>query len=99
MTSQTAPEHITLRTASGDADFWLVRQSIHTERSYAGWVVRFVHFHNMQSSEDLLLPEPKIEAFLTYLPVEQNVAPATQNQAINALGFLYKRVLGRMALS
>jgi hypothetical protein len=67
--------------------------SIHTERSYADWVVRFVHFHHMRCREDLLPPEPKIEAFLTHLAVNQNVAPATQNLAMNALIFLYKRVL------
>ena len=37
--------------------------------------------------------EKKIEAFLTYLAVKKNVAQATQNQAMNALVFLYKRVL------
>jgi hypothetical protein len=40
-----------------------------------------------------LPPEPKIEAFLTDLAVNGNVAAATQNQAMNALVFLYKRVL------
>jgi integron integrase len=49
----------------------------------------------MRSREDLLPPEPKIEAFLTHLAVDKNVAPATQNQAMNALVFLYKRVLNR----
>jgi len=67
--------------------------SIHTERSYADWIVRFVQFHHMRSREDLLPPEPKIEAFLTHLAVNKNVAPATQNLAMNALIFLYKRVL------
>ena len=67
--------------------------SIHTERSYADWIVRFVHFHDMRCREDLLPPEPKIEAFLTHLAVNKNVAPATQNLAMNALIFLYKRVL------
>jgi hypothetical protein len=47
----------------------------------------------MRSREDLLPGEPKIEAFLTHLAVESNVATATQNQAMNALVFLYKRVL------
>jgi integron integrase len=47
----------------------------------------------MRSREDLLPAEPKIESFLTHLAVEGNVATATQNQAMNALVFLYKRVL------
>lgn len=67
--------------------------SIHTERSYVDWIVRFIHFHRMRSREDLLPAEPKIESFLTHLAVEGNVAAATQNQAMNALVFLYKRVL------
>jgi integron integrase len=67
--------------------------SIHTERSYVDWIVRFVRFHGMRSRADLVPAEPKIEAFLTDLAVRGNVAPATQNQAMNALVFLYKRVL------
>lgn len=47
----------------------------------------------MRSRVDLLPGEPKIEAFLTDLAVHGNVAAATQNQAMNALVFLYKRVL------
>src|SRR5713101_86207 len=67
--------------------------SLHTERSYVEWIVRFVRFHGMRSCEDLVPAEPKIEAFLTDLAVHGDVAPATQNQAMNALVFLYKRIL------
>jgi integron integrase len=67
--------------------------SIHTERAYVDWIVRFIRFHGMQSCEDLFPAEQKIEAFLTDLAVNGNVAAATQNQAMNALVFLYKRVL------
>src|SRR2546426_6744155 len=67
--------------------------SIHTERSSVEWIVRFVRFHGMRSRDDLFPAEPKIEAFLTDLAVHGNVAPATQNQAMNALVFLDKRVL------
>ena len=67
--------------------------SIHTERAYLEWIVRYVRSHRMRSRGDLFLPEPKIEAFLTDLAVNGNVAAATQNQAMNALVFLYKRVL------
>ena len=47
----------------------------------------------MRSRAELLPAEPKIEAFLTDLAVNGNVAAATQNQAMNALVFLYRRVL------
>src|SRR5262245_60346264 len=67
--------------------------SMHTERSYAKWIVRFVRLHAMRSREDLFPAETKIEAFLTDLALHGNVAAATQNQAMNALVVLYKRVL------
>jgi integron integrase len=47
----------------------------------------------MQSRADLQPAEAKMEAFLSDLAVTRHVAPATQNQAMNALVFLYKRVL------
>lgn len=72
--------------------------SLHTERSYVDWIVRFVRFYDMRSREALFPAEPKIETFLTDLAVHGDVAPSTQNQAMNALVFLYKRVL-RHALS
>ncbi|MGV8075060.1 MAG: integron integrase [Syntrophobacteraceae bacterium] len=67
--------------------------SIHTERSYVDWIVRYVRFHRMSSRDDLFPAESKIEAFLSYLAIDGNVAPSTQNQAMNALVFLYKHVL------
>jgi integron integrase len=68
--------------------------SIHTERSYSEWIIRFVKFHGFKSRDQLLAAGSKeIEAFLTHLAVQQNVAASTQNQALNALVFLYKRVL------
>jgi site-specific recombinase XerD len=67
--------------------------SIHTERSYMEWIIRFVRFHGMRSRDHLFLAEPKIESFLTDLAVHGHVAAATQNQAMNALVFLYRRVL------
>ncbi len=67
--------------------------SIHTERSYCDWIKRFIIFHKMASREDLNGGEEKIERFLTWLAVDNNVAPSTQNQAMNALVFLYKKIL------
>ena len=49
--------------------------SIHTECSYADRIVRFVRYHHMRCRADLLPPEPKIEAFLTHLALNQDVAP------------------------
>jgi len=67
--------------------------SIHTERTYCEWIKKYVHFHGMNSRHDLKEGEKKIEAFLTHLAVNKNVSPSTQNQAMNALVFLYKKVL------
>jgi integron integrase len=67
--------------------------SIHTERTYCEWIKKYVQFHGMNSRDDLKDGEKKIEAFLTHLAVNKNVAPSTQNQAMNALVFLYKKVL------
>ena len=71
----------------------LKHYSIHTERSYCVWIKKYVLFHHMTSRQDLVNGEQKIEQFLTDLAVSKNIAPATQNQAMNALVFLYKKVL------
>ena len=47
----------------------------------------------MASLEDIMGGEGTIEAFLGHLAVKAHVAPSTQNQAMNALVFLYKKVL------
>ena len=58
--------------------------SIRTERSYCEWVKRFVLHFNMKSRDDLSEGEKKIEKYLTFLARDRNVAPSTQNQALNA---------------
>ncbi len=65
--------------------------SLRTEEAYAGWVRRFIRFHGIR--HPLEMGEAEIRAYLTYLAVELEVAPATQNQALNALAFLYRQVL------
>lgn len=67
--------------------------SIHTERTYCDWIKRYILFHGMRSKDELQDGETKIEQFLTHLAVNTDIAPATQNQAMNALVFLYKKVL------
>ena len=67
--------------------------SIHTERSYVDWIKRYIYFHHMRCREDLADGERRIEAFLTDLAVRGKVAASTQNQAMNALVFLYRKVL------
>ena len=65
--------------------------SIRTEKSYVSWIKRFILFHGKRHPLDLQRPE--IEAFLSHLVMKRNVASSTQNQAFNAILFLYKHVL------
>lgn len=67
--------------------------SIHTERTYCEWIRKYIRFHQMRCRDDLKNGEKNIGAYLTYLAVHKNVAKATQNQALNALVFLYRKVL------
>jgi len=65
-----------------------------TENSYCDWVKRFVRFHHFEDRDAMLQDSAgKVEQFLTHLAVEQNVAPSTQNQALNALVYCYSKVL------
>ena len=65
--------------------------SIRTEQAYTYWVKRFAKF-NSTVSPTFYKPE-LIDKFLTYLAVAEKVAPATQNQALNALVFYFNHVL------
>jgi len=64
--------------------------SLRTEETYRNWIKRFILFHQKQHPAQLG-PEA-IRAFLTHLAVNEHVAASTQNQAFNALLFLYKQV-------
>jgi integron integrase len=66
--------------------------SIRTEQAYLDWIKRFILHHGKRHPAALGAPE--VEAFLSWLAVERNVAAATQNQAKSALLFLYREVLG-----
>jgi integrase len=65
--------------------------SIRTEDAYVQWIKRFIFFHGKRHPREMGATE--IEVFLTDLAVQGKVAAATQNQALNALVFLYKEVL------
>lgn len=65
--------------------------SYSTEKTYIGWIYRFIIFHNKRHPEDMGGKE--IAEFLTYLAVERKVSASTQNQTLNVLVFLYKKVL------
>jgi hypothetical protein len=72
----------------------LKHYSIRTERCYCDWIRRYVKFHAMRRREELLEGAAgKMELFLSDLAVRGQVAASTQNQAFNALLFLYREVL------
>lgn len=62
-----------------------------TERSYVDWIKRFILFHHKRHPAEMGSVE--VEAFLTDLAIEHDVAASTQNQALSALLYLYKEVL------
>lgn len=62
--------------------------SLRTEESYIAWARRFIIFHGKRHPRDLGAPE--VEAFLSHLATERNVAAYTENHAKAALLFLYK---------
>jgi hypothetical protein len=61
--------------------------SMQTEKSYVSWIKRYIFFHHKKHPADM--GKTEIEAFLTYLATERHVSATTQNQAFNALLFLY----------
>jgi len=67
--------------------------SIRTEQAYTDWIKRFILYHGKKHPRDM--GESEISKYISYLAVEQNVAASTQNQALNAIVFLYKQVLRR----
>jgi integron integrase len=62
-----------------------------TEQSYIEWIRRFLRFHHLTHPRQM--GKLEIEAFLNHLALDKKVAASTQNQALNAIVFLYKVVL------
>lgn len=64
--------------------------SYETEKAYVGWYLRYVRFHGLRHPAEMGAEE--VTAFLSYL-AKDGVSASTQNQAFNAILFLYKKVL------
>ncbi|MEC5388312.1 integron integrase [Uliginosibacterium sp. H3] len=69
----------------------LKHYSIRTEQAYLGWIKRFILFHGKRHPREM--GKAEVEAFLTSLAVDRNVAASTQSQALSAVLFLYQEVL------
>ncbi len=65
--------------------------SLRTEKSYVHWVRRYIFYHNKRHPQEMRAGE--VQSLLSYLAVSRRVSASTQNQALNALVFLYKHVL------
>jgi integron integrase len=65
--------------------------SLRTEDTYRNWIKRYILFHHKRHPREL--DADAVRAFLTHLAVNEHVAASTQNQAFNALLFLYRQVL------
>lgn len=68
------------------------RYALSTERTYCHWIKRFILHHNKR--HPLEMGAPEVEAFLSHLATAENVSAKTQNQAMHAVLYLYKQVLG-----
>jgi integron integrase len=67
--------------------------SLSTQRVYLYWNKEYILFHHKKHPKDM--GKLEIESFLTNLAINKNVSPATQNQAFNAILFLYREILNR----
>ena len=67
--------------------------SIRTEQAYTDWIKRFILFNGKRHPKNM--GEREISQYISYLAVERNVSASTQNQALNAVVFLYKQILNR----
>src|SRR5712692_5104632 len=64
-----------------------------TEKAYVGWIKRFIFFHNKRHPVEM--GEGKVAQFLSSLAIDSHVSASTQNQALNALLFLYREILNK----
>jgi integrase len=99
-TSSAAPTASALASVAKPRLLDQIRQAIHTrhysymtEKAYVSWTKRFIFFHNKRHPAEM--GETEIAQFLSALAQERHVSASTQNQALNALLFLYHEVLGK----
>ncbi len=77
-----------------------VRQVLHfhhyayqTEKTFCSWIEQYVRFHKW-NKHPREMGKVEIESFLSHLATNRSVSASTQRQALNAVAFLYKHVLG-----
>jgi integrase len=65
--------------------------AFNTEKSYVSWILQYIRFNNKKHPKDM--GKYEVELFLSHLAINRGVSASTQNQAFNAIVFLYKQVL------
>lgn len=66
--------------------------SHHTEQTYVDLIRRYIRFHKKRHPREM--SESEVQAFIVYLVTERNLSASSQNQALSAVLFLYRHVLG-----
>lgn len=92
MTDTTTPKPPRLLEQVRDA-LRVRHMSLRTEKAYLHWIRRYILFHAKRHPTEMA--EQEVNAFLTHLAVKRRVGASTQSQALCALLFLYRNVLGR----
>ena len=98
--SAPSPDRLVLKIRAAFPDYFdtLIRAirtlhySIRTEHAYEKWIARFIQFHSRRDPKQL--EGGAVTAFLEYLVIQRQVSSSTQGQALCALVFFYKHVLG-----
>ena len=62
-----------------------------TEKTYVYWILQYIYFHGKRHPAQM--GKPEIEAFLSHLVQNRRLSSSSQNQAFNAILFLYREVL------
>lgn len=76
------------------AEFMFTEQySLRSIDTYLKWISDYIHFHNKRHPASM--GDNEVVEYLNYLVLEKNVSPRTQATALNALAFLYKRIIKR----
>jgi integrase len=70
----------------------VLHYSMSTEKTYIHWILAFIRFHGRRHPAKMGAAE--VESYLSHLATAREVAAGTQNQAMHAILFLYKQVLG-----
>lgn len=66
--------------------------SYRTEQTYIGWITRFIYYHNLEHPRNM--GEQEVVEFLNHLVTNREVPDSIQNQARQAIQFLYRHVIG-----